>query len=166
VSYSGLSQRVARQVAGRALARSRCLAGIFGRRCWWVPLPPAVAMLHSPHAPGCPRRGRKNARRSLEIRMFLWLNCFVASVECVPGLDLNSCAGPGVCSADAQAAVGRAVNNDDFAGVLLCPRHVRPQRWLPWGRFPPLGRGTGVNIPSPAVMLGHSLHPSPAERAA
>lgn len=69
--------------------------------------------------PGCLRRGRKNARQLQEIRMFLWLNCFVASIECVPGLDLNSCAGPGVCSTDVLAAVGRGMNNDNFAGELI-----------------------------------------------
>lgn len=93
---SGCSQQVARQVLceGPAVPPPRCTAGVLG-----------VLMSSSP----CPCRtvpGRKNARRPPEIRMFLWLNCFVASIECVPGLDLNSCAGPGVCSTGAWAAVG------------------------------------------------------------
>lgn len=54
--------------------------------------------------------------------MFLWLNCFVASIESVPGLDFNSCAGLGGCSTDARAAVGRGMNNEDFAGALINAR--------------------------------------------
>lgn len=117
--------------------------------------------------------------------MFLWLNCFVASIECVPGLDLNSCAGLGVCSTNARAVVGRGMNNDDFAGVLInarapalpglvaalhaCAVAGSPQKWCagPFGgRFGgawdrALPEGLGMSVPSLAVMLGRSVHPSP-----
>lgn len=117
--------------------------------------------------------------------MFLWLNCFVASIECVPGLDLNSCAGLGVCSTDVLAAVGRGMNNDNFAGELinaqapalpglLAASHAcaaagmvtgSPQRWSA-GRFGGMfggrvGQGTGMSVPSLAVKLGHPVRPSP-----
>lgn len=70
--------------------------------------------------------------------MFLWLNCFVASIECVPGLALNSCTGPGGSSSGAQAA-GTGI-------TLILPEHKsvpRRRHCLPC-RHLPCSCGTGV----------------------
>lgn len=77
--------------------------------------------------------------------MFLWLNCFVASIECVPGLALNSCRGPGGSSSGAQAA------GTGITLILLESKSV-PQRWhcLPCRHLPGTC-GTGV---VPRVLWG------------
>lgn len=99
---------------------------------------------------GCAAPGRKNARWPLEIRMFLWLNCFVASIECVPGLALNSCTGLEGSSSSAQAA---------GTGIMLillgskpvprrqpcCPAATSPARVAPGGSPGCSGGGFGAH---------------------
>lgn len=108
--------------------------------------------------PRLPAPGRKSARWPLEIRMFLWLNCFVASIECVPGLALHSCAGPGGSCGGAQAAgtgITLIVLESESVTPPPPPRHVwhraAPQGALEDG----LGHGRlGRGVPSLAGMLG------------
>lgn len=72
----------------------------------------------------------------LEIRMFLWLNCFVASIECVPGLALNSCTGLEGSSSSAQAA-GTGImlillgSQSVPRRQLCCPAATSPARVAP-----------------------------------
>lgn len=73
--------------------------------------------------------------------MFLWLNCFVAPIECVPGLALNSCTGLEGSSSGAQAA---------RTGIMLIVLESKsvpallPPPWLVWHWGVPRGRVWGM----------------------
>lgn len=132
---------------------------------WWLAVGSCPPRHGCAARPRLPTPGRKNARWPLEIRMFLWLNCFVAPIECVPGLALNSCTGLAGSSSGAQAA---------GTGIMLIVLESKSVPCLPCCHLPgscgtgvdPRGRVWGMwgrkGCPLPGWDAWPSVHPSPA----